>query len=136
MRTLRDVPRAGGERPRLTVVAPAADRPSTAPSTMPVTIVAIGIVWFVAALALAAAGPTARLRPPAPQLVLFGLTAALIAAWWLAPSFRRWLLAIDLRALVALHVTRFVGLYFLWAYSKGLLPFAFAVPGGAGDIVV
>jgi hypothetical protein len=103
---------------------------------MPVPVVAIGVVWFAVALTLGVTGVTARLRPPAPQLVLLGLTASLIAAWRLAPSFRRWLHAVDLRALVALHVTRFVGLYFLWAYSNGLLPFTFAVPGGVGDIVV
>lgn len=43
---------------------------------------------------------------------------------------------LDLRALVALHITRFVGFYFLFLYHRGELPYAFAVPGGWGDIIV
>ena len=35
-----------------------------------------------------------------------------------------------------LHVTRFVGFYFLALYRRGELPYAFAVPGGYGDIAV
>ena len=35
-----------------------------------------------------------------------------------------------------LHVTRFVGIYFLILYRRGELPYAFAVPGGVGDIIV
>ena len=49
---------------------------------------------------------------------------------------RRWIDAIELRSLVLLHVTRFVGIYFLILHERGELPRAFAVPGGIGDIVV
>ena len=42
----------------------------------------------------------------------------------------------DLRAIIALHLTRFVGVYFLLLYARGELPFGFAVPAGWGDIVV
>ena len=56
--------------------------------------------------------------------------------FWMPTSFRRWALAVDPRALVLIHVTRFVGFYFLWLYSRGELPCAFAVPGGWGDIAV
>ena len=35
------------------------------------------------------------------------------------------------------HVTRFVaGLWFLVLYARGALPYAFAVPGGIGDMLV
>jgi hypothetical protein len=55
--------------------------------------------------------------------------------WGLA-EFRAWLAALDVRWLVALHLTRFVGAYFLYLYGQGQLPYAFAVPGGIGDIAV
>jgi hypothetical protein len=44
--------------------------------------------------------------------------------------------SLDLRTLVLIHVTRFVGIYFLMLYQRGQLPRAFAVPGGVGDIIV
>jgi hypothetical protein len=43
---------------------------------------------------------------------------------------------VDLRVLVALHVTRFVGAEFLVYFRRGELPFAFAVPGAWGDMAV
>lgn len=52
------------------------------------------------------------------------------------PSFRVWLRALDVRWLVAIHLTRFVGFYFLYLYGRGQLPYDFAVPGGWGDIAV
>ena len=68
--------------------------------------------------------------------MIFGLMGVLIAAYWFSRSFRDWLKALDLRAIVALHLTRFVGFYFLWLYGRGELPYGFAVPGGWGDIIV
>jgi hypothetical protein len=52
------------------------------------------------------------------------------------PAVRTWLQALDVRALVLVHVSRFVGGYFLFLYHRGALPYAFAVPGGWGDILV
>ena len=94
-----------------------------------------GLIWLVAAIALGATGRTAALRPPAPQIVLLGLTAALIISGLTLPGFRAWLLSIPLRRLIALHVLRFVGVYFLVLHARGQLPYAFAVPGGWGDIL-
>ena len=50
--------------------------------------------------------------------------------------FRDWLLALPLRALILFHAIRFVGFYFLWLWRRGELPFAFAVPGGSGDVAI
>jgi hypothetical protein len=96
----------------------------------------ISLAWFLVALALGGSGQLARLRPPAPQAVLLGLTVALIVAGMTLPGFRHWLAGINLRQLVAFHLVRFVGIYFLVLYSRGELPYAFAVPGGWGDIAV
>jgi hypothetical protein len=68
--------------------------------------------------------------------VLFGLTALLTYAYFRLTPLRAWVDALDLRTLVLVHVTRFVGIYFLVLYRRGELPYAFAVPGGYGDIAV
>jgi hypothetical protein len=96
----------------------------------------VGGIWFGVALLLGATGVVAQLRPPAPQVILLGLTLALILAGLFLPPVRRWALTIDVRWLVALHLTRFVGAYFLYRYAHGELPYAFAFPGGIGDIIV
>lgn len=96
----------------------------------------IGFVWFLIALAVGASGVFLRLPPRAPQLLLLGLTAALLAAGALVPSFRDWLAAIELRSVIAIHLSRFIGIYFLMLYARGLLPRNFAVIGGWGDIAV
>jgi hypothetical protein len=99
--------------------------------------IVVGIVWLLAALALGASGHVASWRPPVPQVVLVGLTALVLVAFVSLPRFHGWLRVLDLRWLVALHLTRFVGAYFLVVYYRdGALPRAFAVPGGWGDIIV
>ena len=96
----------------------------------------IGAVWFLVAIALGASGTLQQLRPPGPQAVLFALTAALLIAWRLNRSFQACLDALNLRTIVALHLSRFVGAYFLFLHGRGELPYGFAVPGGWGDIIV
>lgn len=99
--------------------------------------IVVGLAWLLVALVLGAAGQVARWRPPVPQIVLVGLTALVLLAFVARPRFRGWLRALDLRWLVALHLTRFVGIYFLVVYYRDrALPRAFAVPGGWGDIIV
>jgi hypothetical protein len=100
------------------------------------TVVVAGLGWLVLAIAAGGAGLVRTLRPPAVPLVLFGLTAVVLVTGWRHAGLRAWLAAIDERWLVALHLTRFVGFYFLYLYGRGELPYAFAVPGGWGDIAV
>lgn len=101
------------------------------------TVVAAGLVWLGAAVALGAAGVFQPLRPPAPQLILGALTVLVLLATALILPLRRWAARVDVRTLVALHVTRVLaGGYFLVLYQRGELPYAFAVPGGIGDIIV
>jgi hypothetical protein len=96
----------------------------------------IGVLWLAVAIALGFSGVLRQARPPGPQILIVGLTGLLIASYWSSKSFRDWLKALDLRAIVALHLARFVGFYFLWLYGRGELPYRFAVPGGWGDIIV
>ena len=99
-------------------------------------VLLVGVAWLLLATALGASEMIRVLPPAAAPVVIFGLTAAVLVAWWRRPGFRRWIDHLDERWLVGLHVTRFVGAYFLYLYGRGQLPYAFAVPGGWGDITV
>ena len=99
-------------------------------------VLAVVVAWLALALLVGASGLPQRLRPPAPQLLIVGLAAAVIIIGLALPRMRAWVTTVDERLLVSLHLTRFVGIYFLVLYSRGELPYAFAVPGGWGDILV
>jgi hypothetical protein len=92
------------------------------------------MVWFFAAYALADSGRLAVLEPPAPQVIALVLTVLLLANSVALPGFRGWLARLDLRRLIAVHVFRFVGVYFLVLHGRGQLPYDFAVKGGWGDV--
>jgi hypothetical protein len=101
------------------------------------SVVTLLLSWLAVAIAVGRSGRLQALSPPAPQLVILGLTSAvlLVTAAWL--PLRRWALGVDPRALVALHVTRVIaGADFLVRFRDGELPYAFAVPAGWGDIMV
>lgn len=84
---------------------------------------------------MAQSGILARLPFPVPTLALI-LTVAALALVGSLPALKAWVMQVDLRILVGLHLTRFVGYGFLLLYGRGELPWAFAVPGGWGDIAV
>jgi len=92
--------------------------------------------WLLAALAASQSGLLGRLPAPVTPGILLGLTGLLVLAYRLIGAFRAWIDALDLRSLVLFHVTRFVGFYYLVLFNRGDLPYAFAVPGGLGDILV
>jgi hypothetical protein len=94
-----------------------------------------GLVWFVLAVLAGATGRTAQMQPPVPQVVLLGITVALVIGYRRVRAFRMWLDSLGLRSILALHLFRFIGIYFLVLYGRGELPYAFAVPGGWGDII-
>ena len=104
------------------------------PTPLPIRI-AIWI-WLIAALFVGNSTLLQRLPMPAMQGILLGLTAVCLALYFKVQGLRAWVDRLDLRALVLLHITRFVGFYFLILYRRGELPYAFAVPGGWGDIIV
>jgi len=105
---------------------------------MPTALVVRLIFWFWFGAAFVAGQQLLlqRLPPLAIPALILGLSALLLAAYFRLAAVRSWVDALDVRTLVFLHVTRFVGVYFLVLYRRGFLPYDFAVPGGIGDIVV
>jgi hypothetical protein len=93
-------------------------------------------LWFGAAVAAGHFLWLQRIPPFAVQGIIVTLTALVLISYFRIRSIREWVDALDLRTLVLLHVTRFVGIYFLVLHQQGVLPRAFAVPAGLGDIIV
>ena len=91
------------------------------------------VLWLIAAVAAGHFGLLGSVRPP---LIIPALVLLLGVASFAVHSFRSWLCSISLNSLVAIHLTRFVGFYFLYLYGLGRLPYEFAVYGGWGDIAV
>ena len=93
-------------------------------------------LWFGAAFFAGQQGLLLRLPAFAIPALVIGLTILLLIAYFRLGLVRTWVDALDLRSLVLLHITRYVGIYFLVLYRRGQLPYDFAVPGGIGDIIV
>ncbi len=93
-------------------------------------------LWFFGALAAGHFLLLQRVPPVAVPVLIFGIAGFLLFALFRIAALRTWIFALDLRALVLVHLTRFVGIYFLVLHQRGELPYAFAVPAGIGDIVV
>jgi hypothetical protein len=100
------------------------------------TLLLLLAAWLVAAVNIGRSGTLARVPVPPPAIAV-GLTILLLvlvrtsratraAAWGLGP-----------RSLVAFHATRIAaGGYFLILYNRGVLPGAFALAAGWGDVAV
>lgn len=92
--------------------------------------------WFLAALIVGRFDLLRNLPGAVLPGLLCGLTALLLVACFAFPAVRTWLRTVDLRMLVLLHVARLIGYASLILYRRGQLPYALAVPGGWGDIIV
>ncbi|HZV92683.1 MAG TPA: hypothetical protein VFF72_05660 [Caldimonas sp.] len=103
---------------------------------------AVGLVlaaWFLLVVSLGAAG--AFVGPPRtpPVAIAVGFAAPLLLflAWLrLSPSFRDFVLSLDLRLIAAIQAWRFAGMELLALYAHGVLPAMFAFPAGLGDMAV
>jgi hypothetical protein len=93
-------------------------------------------LWFCLALIVGMSGRFHVVSAPIVAATVWTLTGLALFLCWILPAIRRWVAIVDLRWLIALHLARFVGFYFLFLYQRDQLPEGFAVPAGIGDIVV
>lgn len=94
------------------------------------------LAWFCFALAVGVAGWFRNASAPWVAATVWTLTALTLLACWIIRVVRDWIALVDLPWLIALHLTRFVGIYFLILGSRGDLPKGFAKPAGIGDIAI
>jgi len=98
-------------------------------------VAAILGAWLCFAWAFGVAGPFRNVSASVVALTVWTLSALALLACWKIPTIRSWAAVVDLRAFVAIHVTRFVGIYFLILAGRAQLPPGFARPAGIGDIL-
>jgi hypothetical protein len=101
----------------------------------PTMLPGILAVWLVIALIVGQAQLLTSFPVFAAPIIVFSLVGAVLLALWKVPALRNWIFDINIRALLLLHVTRFVGIYFLILYGRGVLPYEM-VQAGWGDILV
>jgi hypothetical protein len=96
-------------------------------------------VWLVLVILLGVAGEFVSPpgRPPLP--IAIGAVAPIVIfftalAW--SRSFRAFVLGLDLRLITGIQAWRFAGLGFLALYAYEVLPGAFALPAGLGDMAI
>lgn len=105
-----------------------------APGTRSVLLILAA--WLCLASGVGIAGWLERANAPIVAGIVWMMAGVALLACWKVPTLQEWARTVELRWLVLLHVTRFVGLYFFFLCSRGELPFAFAAPAGWGDIIV
>lgn len=98
------------------------------------TLAMLGAGWVLIALFLGETRLLATLPGPAPQVTVWTITALLLVSILRNAPLREWVMHLPIEALIAVHLTRFVGVYFLWLHTRGQLPASFAIPAGWGDI--
>ena len=108
-------------------------------SPMPLLVGAVLAVWLAVVVALGVRGlfTTAPGTPPLP--ILLGVVAPLLvflAAWRTSAAFRAYVLAADLRFIIAVQGWRAAGFAFLALWAHGILPGMFAWPAGLGDMAI
>ena len=100
------------------------------------SVSAVLLVWFCLAFGFGLTGRFENAGAVAVAITVWSLTLLTLAVCGIIPTIRRWVVEAPPPWFVALHLNRFVGFYFLFLASRGLLPHRFAVPAGIGDAVV
>ena len=93
-----------------------------------------GVAYLTGASGIVTAPPEQIFRPVGLAVVI--PVALFVAAYNLAPRFRGFVLAQDLRALTMVQAWRVVGFSFLLLYAADALPALFAFPAGVGDVMI
>ena len=93
------------------------------------------VSWLFVAALVGYSGVLRNTRLPMPALGV-AITLTLIAAIAVRRDYRERALRAGVRPLIAIHLTRFAGIYVLVLYSRGLLPRDFATWAGWGHVVV
>ena len=92
--------------------------------------------WLIVALLVGYSGTLSRLPVPPPFLAV-GLTILLLLALRTSRGVQAAARQVSARSILVFHAIRLpIGAYFLVLENNGLLPAAFAIPAGWGDIVV
>ena len=108
---------------------------STENHTTPKVVAVVLVLWFLGVATIGHAG--VLIGSPAPLIggYVVGMTLLLCVLGVVVSPLRSWLLSLELRLLVLLHVVRFVGIAFLVSSAaEGGLPEGFADRAGYGDI--
>ncbi|HTY51159.1 MAG TPA: hypothetical protein VMB48_15840 [Steroidobacteraceae bacterium] len=108
-------------------------------SSIGLSVVLVLAVWFVLVVSLGALGAFVGAPGAPPIAIAIGVGAPLLLffAWLqLSPSFRQFILSLDLRLIAGMQAWRWAGLGFLSLYAHGVLPAMFALPAGLGDMAV
>jgi hypothetical protein len=92
------------------------------------------LIWGVAAALFVGMGMLPRAPFPPPFFVGGGVLLCFLF-FVFVPGFAAWAKTVDIRAILALHLVRFVGFYFLWLAAQGRLDPFFAKTAGIGDII-
>ena len=92
------------------------------------------LLWGAAAVLAGALKMLGHLPSPAVPLLVASLTVGfsvgLVRIAWLRDAAA----GVGVRAILAVHLVRFLGFYFLWLHAQGRLPVEFAQRAGWGDI--
>jgi hypothetical protein len=94
------------------------------------------VAWLATVSALAAAGAFVTLGAPAIGVAVVAPLVILAVGTRYVRSLRALALGAPLALLVALHVSRLLGAFFLFLHADGRLPTTFARAAGWGDIAV
>jgi hypothetical protein len=98
--------------------------------------IVILLAWFCLALAGGVGDWFRNFSAIGVALTVWMLAGMVLFAAWRIPIVRAWIRSLDLQGLIALHLVRFVGFYFLVLANRGELLPGFARPAGLGDIAV